>query len=180
MLGRSTLTATSSPSMVIAKCTCAIEAAATDCHVKSEKHSSILIPISCSIIVLTSISLKGGKLSCNFERSLANSSPSKSERVERAWPNLMKVGPSSCRALAKRSPGRPLALGLIKMCAVFIMPIGTPASFSTQRRSLCARVRTIPKMREIFFKDLSIVQLYTFIFYIFHAECIATIPQDKF
>src|SRR3954471_12109161 len=50
---------------------------------------------------------KGGSLSCNSARSAAMASPTRSDRVDRIWPSLMKLGPRSRSAAASRSPGRP-------------------------------------------------------------------------
>ena len=47
---------------------------------------------------------KGGTSSCNFFISTLNSSGRISVRVESAWPNLIKVGPSSVRAIRIRAP----------------------------------------------------------------------------
>ena len=51
----------------------------------------------------------GGPAAC--ARSSVISSPSRSARVDRIWPSLMKLGPSSVSAAASRSPGRPRGAG---------------------------------------------------------------------
>src|SRR5205823_6273750 len=52
---------------------------------------------------------KGGRRSCSSARSSVISSPRRSARVARIWPSLMKLGPSSAKAAASRSPGRAVA-----------------------------------------------------------------------
>ena len=49
---------------------------------------------------------KGGTRSCSFASSSAMSAGSRSRRVETAWPNLTKIGPSSSSARRRRSPRR--------------------------------------------------------------------------
>ena len=46
---------------------------------------------------------KGGTLSCSLASSSAMSSGSRSRRVDSAWPNLTKIGPSSSSASRRRS-----------------------------------------------------------------------------
>ena len=45
----------------------------------------------------------GGTWSCSLDSSAINGGGSRSERVERSWPNLTKVGPSSSKARRNRS-----------------------------------------------------------------------------
>ena len=59
------------------------------------------------MVRLASVPEKGGKRSCKSDKSWANSLPNKSERVDNVWPNLIKLGPASFKARAKRCPGRP-------------------------------------------------------------------------
>ena len=105
--GRRILTATSSPSVVTAKWTWAIEAAATGRSSKLANSSSIGAPSSASIIQRARARSNGGRSSWSCDRSAASSWPSRSERVARLWPSLMKLGPRSCNAMARRWPGRP-------------------------------------------------------------------------
>ena len=106
MPGRSTLTATSRPSVVTAKCTWAIEAAATGVSSKLVNNASIGWPSSASMMRRASAPGKAGRWSCNCARSAATCSLKRSARVDRAWPSLMKDGPISCSAAVRRSPGR--------------------------------------------------------------------------
>ncbi len=106
MPGRSTLTATSRPSVVTAKCTWAIEAAATGASSKLVKIASIGWPSSASMMRRASAPENAGRWSCKRARSAATSSLNRSARVDSAWPSLMKDGPISCSAAASRSPGR--------------------------------------------------------------------------
>src|SRR5690554_8216686 len=53
---------------------------------------------------------KGGTLSCRCFSSRAMSSGSKTGRVDRIYPNLMKIGPRASSAKRKRSPRLSLAL----------------------------------------------------------------------
>src|SRR6266446_1355572 len=107
--GRNTLTATSCPSVVTAKWTCAIEAAATGVSSNEAKRLATGRPNSPSIRARASAPEKGGKRSCSSARSSVISSPSRSARVDRIWPSLMKLGPISVKAAASRSPGRATA-----------------------------------------------------------------------
>src|SRR5579875_3329791 len=106
MPGRSSLTATSCPSVVRAKCTWAIEAAATAVSSKSANRLATGSPNSASINARACRPGKGGRRSCRLARSAAISSPNRSARVDRIWPSLMKLGPSSLSAAASRLPGR--------------------------------------------------------------------------
>ena len=49
----------------------------------------------------------GGTRSCSFASSSAMSGGSRSRRVESAWPNFTKIGPSSSSARRRRSPRVP-------------------------------------------------------------------------
>ena len=91
--GRSTLIATSRPSVVTARWTCAIEAAPTGTGSIEAKSCSIGLPRPCSIAALIASNGAGGRLSCSKARSRAASSPTRSGRVASAWPNLIAAGP---------------------------------------------------------------------------------------
>ncbi len=148
MPGRRILTATSSPSEVTAKCTCAIEAAAIGRSSKLENSSAKGWPSSASSVARAISGGKGGKWSCRAERSAAKRSPNRSARVPRLWPSLMKLGPSSCRASAKRCPGRPAALWLDSRRASASTVSGIGSS-SSGNRALCrARQRPMPSSRQ--------------------------------
>ncbi len=104
--GRITFTTTSSPLFRRAAWTWATEAEASGSRSKRAKTCSIFAP-SCSSMRLTASSGgKGGTLSCSQASSLAMSSGSRSRRVERIWPNLMKIGPRSCSARRRRAAGQ--------------------------------------------------------------------------
>ena len=133
MSGRSTLTATGSPSLVTAKCTCAIDAAATGRSSKLANRSSTGRPSSSSIMRRAMAGSKGSSASCSRDRSSARCWPSRSARVARLWPSLMKLGPSSCRACARRSPGRPGASLRATRRAIRTTNSGTGASSSGNR-----------------------------------------------
>ena len=62
--GRSSFTATSRPSFNFARCTCAIDAAATDCSSKEAKISSGDFPVSSTINSLALRPENGGRRSC--------------------------------------------------------------------------------------------------------------------
>ncbi len=106
MAGRSTFTATSRPSVVTAKWTWAIDAAATGTSSKLLNKAAIGWPSSVSMVRRASAPEKAGRWSCRRARSTATLSLKRSERVDSAWPSLMKDGPISCSAAASRSPGR--------------------------------------------------------------------------
>ena len=74
---------------------------------KLANSSSSGRPSSRSISWRASKVSNGGRSSCSCDRSAASSWPSRSARVARLWPSLMKLGPSSCSARARRWPGRP-------------------------------------------------------------------------
>ena len=93
MPGRSTLTATSRPSVVIARWTCAIDAAPTGTSSNSEKRLSRGAPNERSIVCLIFANGAGGRSSCSCDRFAAAFSPTRSGRVESAWPSLIAAGP---------------------------------------------------------------------------------------
>ena len=107
MPGRSTLTATSRPSVVTAKCTWAIEAAATGVSSKLVNSASIGWPSSASTMRLRLGAGEGRQVVLQLRQVGARpASLKRSARVDSAWPSLMKDGPISCSAAASRSPGR--------------------------------------------------------------------------
>lgn len=78
------------------KYTCAMDAAAIGVSSKVRKKS-FNVPFNCSSMQrMASFESNGGRRSCSKVRSAAMASPTKSERVDNAWPILMKLGPSSC------------------------------------------------------------------------------------
>ena len=79
-----------------------------------ENDSLIGTPVSLSNVVLASLKENGSSLSCNRDRSEANSSPIKSDLVANVWPNFMKLGPSFTSARAIRCPQRKLSCFLFR------------------------------------------------------------------
>ena len=59
---------------------------------------------ACSMAATATALSNGGTRSCSFASSSAMSAGSRSRRVETAWPNLTKIGPSSSSASRRRSP----------------------------------------------------------------------------
>ena len=110
MPGRNIFTATIRPSGKRALCTWAIEAAATAVSLKSAKSSETDFWLVSSMIWIAFLPEKGGSLSCNCPSALASSGPIKSARVARACPNLIKPGPSACKASHKAWPASLRAL----------------------------------------------------------------------
>ena len=95
---RCTLTTTFWPVSRVATCTCPIVPAASGSGSIDSNTSSQGTPSSSSITETTSSSLMGVTLSWSVASSSMNSGGSRSGRVERIWPSLAKVGPSSSRA----------------------------------------------------------------------------------
>src|SRR5216684_1265742 len=143
MPGRSTLTATSRPSVVTAKCTWAIEAAATGTSSKLANNAVTGWPSSASMVRRASRPEKGGRWSCRRARSAATVSLSTSARVDSAWPSLMKDGPISCNAAVSRSPGRRASRRRANRRAQTIsggaMPIVSSGNSASCRARLSAR-----------------------------------------
>ena len=106
MPGRSTFTATSRPSVVLARWAWAREAAATVSSKLSNRLSNGR-PSAASTSRRAASAGNGASLSFSRPRSAANADPKMSPRVERNWPSLMATGPMPSRATARRSPGRP-------------------------------------------------------------------------
>ena len=102
--GRSTFTATSRPSISVAKWTCAIEALATGSASKVAKSSSMRRPKARSISSRDSSAGNGGTLSCSLDSSSIMSGGTRSRRVDSSWPNLTKIGPSRSSASRSRTP----------------------------------------------------------------------------
>ncbi len=164
MPGRNILTATSRPptgapssaaavscavGLVTAKCTCAIDAAAIGSSSKLSNRSSIEPSSSASTAWRASAEEKGGRSSCNADKSLAMVSPARSGRVLSIWPNLMKLGPSSCSAIARRSPGRSArTLRLTRKAdssrAARMRPLVAGSQSSGNSASCSASVRAMP------------------------------------
>ena len=67
------------------------------------KTSSHGTPSSCSITCTTSASVSGGTSSCRRASSATTSGGIRSGRVERIWPSLAKVGPSSSSVSRSRA-----------------------------------------------------------------------------
>ena len=107
MPGRSTLTTTSRPSLSVAACTWAMEAAASGATSKPAKSSATGWPSEASMRAFASAPSKGGTRSWSFASSSAMSGGSRSRRVETTWPNFTKIGPSSSSARRRRSPRVP-------------------------------------------------------------------------
>ncbi len=148
MPGRSTLIATSSPAAVTPKCTWAIEAAATGRSSKLVNSSGNGRPSSRSISWRASALSNAGRSSCSCERSAASSWPSRSARVARLWPSLMKLGPSSCSAAARRWPGRPGASWRDSRRARRRTTSGSGRSSSGKSALWRARQRPMPSRRQ--------------------------------
>ena len=100
--GRCTLTTTRSPPTRIARCTCAIVPAAIGCGSMLVNTSSHGTRSSRSITATTSRSLSGVTWSWRADSSRTNAGGRRSGRVERIWPNLENVGPSSSSARRNR------------------------------------------------------------------------------
>ncbi len=105
-LGRCTLTATSAPPWVLARCTCAIEALAAGTGSSQRKSSSTGRPRPRSISWRTSPTGMGVHASWRRDSSSIQWGGSMSGRVERSWPSLMNVGPRSTRSWRKRAAVR--------------------------------------------------------------------------
>ena len=101
--GRSSLMTTSLPSFQIALCTWAMLAAASGSGSIHWKSSSVR-PFSWSSSAARTRS-KGifGQSAWSWANSSASESGMRSRRVERIWPILMNVGPSSSMALRRRT-----------------------------------------------------------------------------
>ncbi len=106
MSGRRIFTATWRPSASVARCTCAMDAAAIGSASKVANSSSTGLPSSASTACRASAPSNGGSRSCNERRSSASSSPTRSGRTDSACPSFTKAGPSSVSAAVNRSPGR--------------------------------------------------------------------------
>ena len=173
MPGRSTLTATSSPSAVTARCTWAIEAAATASSSNSAKTSSRRQSSSSSMVFLASPLGNGGRRSCSWARSDANSSPTRSERTESAWPSFTKAGPSSWNAADSFSPGRldraPRTRGVPRSQIAIRSPAFALTGSNAESASWRASVRTMRHMRRRFLRPWNIAQVR-------QAECRAAMP----
>ena len=171
--GLSTLTATSSPSVVTARCTWAMEAAATASSANSANTSPSEQPSSASMVLRASSLGNGGRRSCSWARSAAISSPTRSKRTDSAWPSFTKLGPSSWNAAASFSPGRrdrafptrglPSSQSAIRIVACALT--GSNADSASCRAS----VRTMRHMRRRFRNPWNIDQVR-------QAECRAAIP----
>ena len=158
--GRSTLTATSAPASpslagTVARCTCAIEAAARGVSSKWSNNSSTGRPSPLTMVARASAAGNGGRRSRNRPRSSASSSPNRSARTESAWPSLMKLGPSACSAAARRSPG--LSPGCARgrpasSLASAITTGGASSMSSGKSASWRARVRAMAISRRIWRK----------------------------
>ena len=76
------------PSLVVARCTWAMEAAATGAP-KQENRLSTGLPKARAISARAAASEKGGSRSCRCSSARATSSPTMSGRVASIWPSLM-------------------------------------------------------------------------------------------
>src|SRR5215208_6291576 len=102
--GRWTLTATRLPFGSTARCTWPIEAAASAWWSNSRKRRSIGSPRSSRTTRSTSANGNGRTSSCRPRSSATTSGGTMSGRVERSWPNLTNVGPSSSSISRKWRP----------------------------------------------------------------------------
>ena len=84
MPGRSTLTMTSAPSLSVATCTCAMEAAASGFSSKPANASVTGLPSERSMIAFATAPSNGGTRSWSLASSTAMSGGSRSRRVESA------------------------------------------------------------------------------------------------
>ncbi len=98
MFGRRILTTTSVPSFSCARCTCAIEAAASGSASKRANTASGSAPRSSTSCGRRLSSGTAGTRLCSLENSAIHSGPNRSARPARIWPSLTKVGPSSSSA----------------------------------------------------------------------------------
>ena len=101
-VGRCTLTTTRSPLSSTARCTWPIVPAASGSGSIVAKTSSQGTPSSSSITITTAFSSSGVTRSCSAASSATASGGIRSGRVERIWPSLAKVGPSSSSASRRR------------------------------------------------------------------------------
>jgi len=127
-----------------------MEAAATGSSVNSLKSDSRGTPNSDSTMARAALASKGGSRSCRAESSAAISSPTRSGRVESAWPNLMKLGPSFWNAPASRRPGVPNPRFLGAMPARRVTDGTSPWSRRRKSASQRAKVQAIRSSRPIF------------------------------
>ena len=151
--GRRILTATSLPSLVTAKCTCAIEAAATGTSSNARNRLSTGQPNSASIEARASRVGNGGSRSCSSARSAATSSPSRSARVASIWPSLINAGPISWNAAARRWPGRAVPPRRRTSLARRSNGIG-PASGSIRNSASCRASVTAMAARRVAWRRL--------------------------
>src|SRR4051812_39008176 len=105
MPGRRTLTATSRPSVVTAQWTCAIEAAPTGTSSNLEYRLSSGALNDVSIVRLILANGAGGRSSWSSDRFAAALAPTRSGRVDSAWPSLIAAGPIATSALAYSGVG---------------------------------------------------------------------------
>ena len=149
MCGRNTFTATGRPSIVTAKCTWAIDAAASASSLNS-KNSSGIDPLSSVSTIFRAVPVgKGGNRSRSCPRSPAISAPRRSDRVESACPNLMKLGPKATAAFANRTPRASLAvLGSIFL-STHIGSFGKPNTSRESTHPYLASVRAILNKRRM-------------------------------
>ena len=157
MSGRKILTATVRPSTVMALCTCAMDAAATGVSLNSLKSADTEILNSSSIILRATVVEKGGRLSRRSPRSLAISSPIKSERVDSACPSLMNAGPRRSSAAARRSP---LRLPILRRLNNLPMAAARGEMFRSSKintASSRARIKAIASRRRVFLRVRSII-----------------------
>ncbi len=103
MPGRWTLTTTRSPPSVVARCVCAMDAVARASGEKSVYSSPSGAPRPDSTTSRMVSKGSTGAASCRVSSAAIQSAGSRSRRMERICPSLMKVGPSDASRRAKRS-----------------------------------------------------------------------------
>src|SRR5918998_4434362 len=99
-----TLTTTSVPSASVARCAWATEAEASGARPNVANAASGGRPRSSSTTARICSGGSAGTFAWSSRSSAATSGPTRSIRVDRTWPSLMKVGPSSVSASRSRWP----------------------------------------------------------------------------
>ncbi len=146
MLGRSTLTATGlrpAGVSISARCTCAIEAAAT-AGPKSANASPSGLPSAAVTTASASWRGNGAILSCRLSRSRARAMPTTSGRVARNWPSFTYVGPSLVNAAARRLPAPALVGRSISRANFSPVRAGSGSAFGSTSANTPSRASTKP------------------------------------
>src|SRR5207342_2434585 len=144
MPGRCTLTATLRPSRSVARCTCASEALPSGTSSNASKRWLGRTPSSASSTARICSIWTGATWSWVRSSAARYAGGTRSGRVDRAWPNLMKVGPSASRS-ATNSSGLPVISGVSPSCTKSrSSPVKTPAPRYLSRKRRIRAVRASP------------------------------------